>query len=160
WSKTTWNSDGWYLASENNNRPLALSIGPAGSQPYKVSVRTPRATFFPTNQWTHVVVAYDSATKDVSIFRNGVKQATAVDYPVSGTATGVLGSESTSMKTIGFNGPQYNGSYLRGALDEYVLHDAVATTTDVVGLYREHVPSFDPGAIAQADLAALTRPAT
>src|SRR5690606_6459097 len=24
WSKTVYNSDGWYLASENNNRPLAL----------------------------------------------------------------------------------------------------------------------------------------
>src|SRR5690606_24907729 len=51
WSKTVYNSDGWYLASENNNRPLALSIGPAGSQPYKVSVRTSRAAFFPTDAW-------------------------------------------------------------------------------------------------------------
>ncbi|WP_127574001.1 beta-L-arabinofuranosidase domain-containing protein [Georgenia faecalis] len=160
WSKTTYNSDGWYLSSENNNRPLALSIGPSDGQPYKVSVRTSRATFFPTNQWTHVVVVYDSETKDVAIYRNGVKQVTAVDYAPGGAATGVLGSESTSMKTLGFNGPQYNGAFLRGALDEYVLHDAVATTSDVVGLYREHVPSFDPAAVAQSDLDALSLPAT
>ncbi|MEE6274342.1 beta-L-arabinofuranosidase domain-containing protein [Georgenia sp. MJ206] len=160
WSKTVYNSDGWYLSSENNNRPLALSIGPSDGQPYKVSVRTSRATFFPTNQWTHVVVSYDSETKDVAIYRNGVKQVTAVDYAHGGAATGVLGSDSTSMKTMGFNGPQYNGAYLRGAVDEYVLHDAVATTTDVVGLYQEHVPSFDPAAVAQSDLAVLSLPAT
>lgn len=160
WSKTVYNSDGWYLASENNNRPLALSIGPAGSQPYKVSVRTSRAAFFPTDAWTHVVVVYDSETKDVAMYRNGVKQATAVDYPVSGTATGVLGSEATSMKTLGFNGPQYNGSFLRGAVDDYTLYDAVATTSDVVDLYRAHVPDFDPAAVARADLDLLSLPAT
>lgn len=160
WSKSVYNSDGWYLASENNNRPLALSIGPAGSQPYKVSVRTSRAAFFPTNQWTHVAVVYDHETKDVAMYRNGVKQVTAVDYAVGGTATGVLGSDSTSMKTMGFNGPQYNGSFLRGAVDDYVLYDAVADASDVVGLYRQYVPDFDPATVARADVAVLSLPAT
>lgn len=160
WSKSAYNSDGWYLASENNNRPLVLSVGPADSQPYKVSVRTSRATFFPVDEWTHVAVVYDHQTKDVAMYRNGVKQTTAVDYGISGSATGVLGSESSSMKTMGFNGPQYNGSFLRGAVDEYTLHDAVATPSDVVDIYRSYVPDFDPGAIAQADLELLSLPAT
>src|SRR5690625_5455930 len=94
------------------------------------------------------------------MYRNGVKQVTAVDYPVGGSATGVLGSDSTSMKTMGFNGPQYNGSFLRGAVDDYVLYDAVAGASDVVGLYRQYVPDFDPATVARADLDVLSLPAT
>src|SRR5690606_7645160 len=42
WSKSQYNSDGWYLSSENSDTPLALSIGPASGQPYKVAVGAPR----------------------------------------------------------------------------------------------------------------------
>src|SRR4029453_16262447 len=51
WSKTAYNSDGWYLTSESNTTPLALSIGPSTGQPYKVAVDADRATFFPAWQW-------------------------------------------------------------------------------------------------------------
>lgn len=92
WSKTAYNSDGWYLTSESDATPLALSIGPATGQPYKVAIDTARAGFFPTNEWTHVVATYDKATKQVAFYRNGVKQPTVTKYEASGAATGVLGS--------------------------------------------------------------------
>ncbi|MWV58978.1 beta-L-arabinofuranosidase domain-containing protein [Rathayibacter sp. VKM Ac-2754] len=159
WNKTAYNSDGWYLTSEGDGTPLALSIGPSSGQPYKVAIDAPRAGFFPVGEWTHVVATYDKTTKDVAFYRNGVKQPSTVKYAATGAATGVLGSEGTSTKTIGFNGPQYNGAHLRGLLDDYVLYDAVATTSDIVALTKAHNAAFDAKAVAQSDLDAITLPA-
>lgn len=158
WNKTTYNSDGWYLTSESDATPLALSIGPATGQPYKVAVDATRASFFPAGQWTHVVATYDHATKAVAFYRNGVRQVSTVKYGTGATASGVLGSESTSTKTIGYNGPNYNGSHLKGLLDDYTLYNAVATVADVVTLTQRGIPGFDPASVAQADLAAISVP--
>lgn len=152
WSKDAYNSDGWYLTSEGESSPLVLSIGPSSGQPYKVAVDTARAGFFPVGEWTHVVATYDRETKAVAFYRNGVRQTSTVKYPVSGTSTGVLGSESTTVKTLGYNGPRYNGSHLKGLLDDYALYNAVASIEDVIALTRVHDPDFDPAAVAQADL--------
>ena len=160
WSKTVYNSDGWYLTSENATTPLALSIGPSTGQPYKVAVESDRATFFPAGQWTHVVATYDHATKAVTFYRNGVRQISTVKHAVSATASGVLGSEGTSTKTIGYNGPNYNGAYLKGLLDDYALFNGVATIEDVVELTQRGNPAFDPAAVAQADLDAISMPST
>ena len=160
WSKTAYNSDGWYLTSESNTTPLALSIGPSTGQPYKVAVDADRATFFPAGQWTHIVATYDHVTKSVAFYRNGVRQAETVKVPVSATASGVLGSETTSTKTLGYNGPNYNGSYLRGLLDDYALFNGVATIADVVTLTQRNNPGFDPATVAQSDLEAISVPET
>lgn len=160
WSKLAYNSDGWYLTSENNTTPLALSIGPSSGQPYKVAVDAPRDTFFPAGQWTHVVATYDKDTKAVAFYRNGVRQPATIKYPVSASASGVLGSESTTVKTLGYNGPQYQGSYLNGRLDDYGLYNGVATIADVVELTQRNNPSFDPATVAQSDLDALAIPTT
>ena len=156
WSKTTYNSDGWYLSSESGTRPLALSIGSSTGQPYKVSVDATRADFFPTTSWTHVVVTYNKSTKAVQFYRNGVRQTASVTQAISATATGVLGSESTSVKTIGYNGPTYNGGHTNGLIDDYKLYNGVATTADVVDLTKENNASFDPATVAASDLAAVT----
>lgn len=160
WSKTVYNSDGWYLTSENATTPLALSIGPSSGQPYKVAVDSDRAKFFPAGQWTHVVATYDHATKAVTFYRNGVRQVSTVKQPITATASGVLGSEGTSTKTIGYNGPNYNGSHLKGLLDEYSLYNGVATIEDVVALTQRGNPAFDPAAVAQSELDAISIPGT
>jgi DUF1680 family protein/putative cell wall-binding protein len=160
WSKTVYNSDGWYLTSASDTTPLALSIGPGGSQPYQVAVDAPRADFFPADTWTHVVATYDPATKAVAFYRNGELQPSTVKFPASGLSTGVLGSEATSTKTLGFNGPTYNGSHVTGLLDDYRLYEAVASTTDVVALAQETDPAFDPAALAQRALDSLSVPAS
>lgn len=160
WSKVAYNTDGWYLSSESANTPIALSIGPSSGQPYKVQVNAPRAEFFPAGEWTHLVVTYDKATKNVAFYRNGVRQTSTVAYAATGAATGVLGSESTSVKTLGYNGPQYNGSHANGLLDDYTLYNAVASIEDVVALTTQNNPAFDPAVVAQAAIDAVSLPAS
>ncbi|MFJ1511673.1 beta-L-arabinofuranosidase domain-containing protein [Cellulosimicrobium funkei] len=159
WNKRAYNSDGWYVSSESDTVPLALSVGPASGQPYKVRVASSdRAAFFPADEWTHVVVTYDHTTKAVAFYRNGEQVPSAVANAVGGDATGVLRSDPALPKTIGFNGPQYNGAYLKAALDDYRLYDAVADLGDVVGLYEEGGRTVDRDAIAQDDADALSLP--
>lgn len=151
WNKQAYNSDGWYLSSESNGSPLALSVGPGGAQPYKLRVTsTDRAAFFPAGQWTHVVVTYDSATKEADFYRNGVRVPSHVAEPVGGASTGVITGSPALPKTIGFNGPQYNGSFLTSALDSYGLYPGVATTTDVAALYEQGGRTLDKRALAEA----------
>jgi len=161
WNKGVYNSDGWYLSSESDGTPLALSVGPGvgDTQPYKVAVQSPRATFFPADSWTHVVVVYDQATKAVTFYRNGERQISTVVVPVGGGATGVLGTTGDT-KTVGFNGTVYRGAFLRGALDDYAIYTAPASDADVVDLYRANVPDFDPATVAQKALDALSLPAS
>ncbi|MCW3493426.1 beta-L-arabinofuranosidase domain-containing protein [Microbacterium sp. SSM24] len=158
WSKLAYNSPGWYLTSESNTSALALSVGPATGQPFKVAVDTARAGFFPAGQWTHVVVTYDKATKDVRFYRNGVRQISTVKYAATGTATGAIVGESTTVKTLGYNGPQYNGAHANGLIDDYTLYNGVATVSDVVSLTQSNDPTFDPAAVAQGALDALSVP--
>ncbi|MCC2031466.1 beta-L-arabinofuranosidase domain-containing protein [Microbacterium allomyrinae] len=160
WSKSAYNSPGWYLTSESDTSPLVLSVGPASGQPYKVAVDTARAGFFPAGQWTHVVVSYDKATKGVAFYRNGVRQISTVKYEATGTATGVIVGESTTVKTLGYNGPQYNGAHATGLLDDYTLYNGVATVQDVVALTQQGDPSFDPAGVAQSALDALSVPSS
>lgn len=160
WSKLAYNSPGWYLTSESDGSPLVLSVGPASGQPYKVAVDTARAGFFPAGQWTHVVVTYDQATKDVHFYRNGVRQISTVKYPATDTATGAIVGESTTVKTLGYNGPQYNGAHANGLLDDYTLYNGVATIADVVSLTQSNDPSFDPKTVAQNALDAVSVPTT
>lgn len=159
WNKREWFTDGWYLTSEGPNTPLALSVGPGNNQPYKVAVTGARDTFFPSDSWTHVVVTYDTASKAVSFYRNGEKQTSTVVVPVGPNASGVIGTTDVE-KTIGFNGIVHNGAYTRGALDDYRLYNAVATTTDVVALQQQNDPGFDPSTVAQKGLDSVSVPAT
>lgn len=162
WNKDEWNTDGWYLTAENANTPLALSVGPeltGEKQPYKVSVSgMTRAEFFPTGEWTHVVVTYDSSTKEVSYYRNGVKCQSEIKYEIAGDRTGVIGSNADMEKSIGYNGPKYSGAYLNATLDEYQLYNDVATSEEVIALYEAGGGQFDKEAVAQADLDVLSVP--
>ncbi|RHA39934.1 beta-L-arabinofuranosidase domain-containing protein [Cellulomonas rhizosphaerae] len=159
WNKAAWNSDGWYVASESDASPLVLSIGPASGQPYMVAATsTSRAQLMPVDEWTNITLTYDHASKDVKFYRNGLAIGTTVRYPVGGAATGVLGSSPTLPKTIGFNGPLYNGSYLAAALDQYEVFDDVANLADVTSLYEAGGRTIDRQAIAQADADALSVP--
>lgn len=160
WNKNEWYTDGWYLSMENGNRPLTLSVGPAATngQPYRVSVDGNRAAFFPTGEWTHVVVTYDKETKEICFYRNGTKCETSITYGMSETDTGVLGSDPSMEKSIGYNGPKYNAGYLNAVIDEYQLFNDVATQEEVIGLYEESGQTFDKEGVAQADLNALNIP--
>lgn len=158
WNKNEYNSDGWYLTSESDKMPLALSVGPASKQPYKISVNGDRSTFFPAGEWTHIAVTYNSTTKKAEIYRNGIRQKTTIAFQATGDATGVIGPCADMMKTIGYNGPKYKGSYLKGALDEYQLYQEVLPLEDLVGFYDEGGKPLDRKAVAEGDLATLNIP--
>ncbi len=160
WNKTQWYSDGWYLVSENDTTPLSLSVGPAASekQPYMISVSGDRSKFFPAGEWTHILVTYDSDTKEAMIYRNGIPQKTTVKYPLSATSTGVIGPCENMEKSIGYNGPNYKASYLEASLDEYRLYDKVLNQEQAIEEYEKSGLSFDKRAVAQNDLAALKIP--
>jgi DUF1680 family protein len=158
WSKTVYNSAGWYLTSADDRTPLALSVGSGGSQPYQIAVDAPRADFFPADTWTHVVVTFDAETKTAQFFRNGERQQATVRFPTTADAPGTIVGEDTSTKTLGFNGPVYNGAHAVGLLDDYRLYNAAASVADVVALTSERDASFDPAVVAQRALDALMVP--
>lgn len=162
WNKTVWYSDGWYLSSENDNKPLAISLGSsdANKQPYKVSVTGSRADFFPVDRWTHVAITYDSKSKQVIIYRNGIKQQTAVDQPLGvDGADGIITADDTTQKSIGYNGPQYNGAFAKYALDDFQLYSAAASYEDIISLYEDQSGTpFDHEALARTDLDAISLP--
>ena len=162
WNKNEWWTDGWYLSSLNDTTPLTFSIGPANQekQPYNIKVSGSRSEFFPVGEWTHIVVTYDSSTKEAQIYRNGLAQATQIAYGLNSNdgATGVIGSDETMQKSIGYNGPKYNGAYLNAALDHYELFADTATAEEAMDLYTEHGGVIDKEQIAQDDLDALNIP--
>lgn len=161
WNKNEWWTDGWYLSSLDDNTPLTLSIGPAKreGQPYNVKVTGSRSEFFPAGEWTHIVVTYDSESKDVAIYRNGIAQQTSIAWGISGESTGVLGSNEDMEKAIGYNGPVHKGAYLKAALDHYELFNDTATSEEALALFEEHGGVLDKKGIAQDDLDALNIPA-
>ena len=143
WNKEEYNTDGWYLASESDTAPLALSVGSADGQPYKVSVRTDRDTFFPAGEWTQVTVTFDEESKDVKIYRNGEEQETHIDYAIGqGGADGVIDSDNTMQKAIGYNGPKYNGSFLKKiAMDEVSISNYAKDAETIQADYDAQKPA-------------------
>jgi len=156
WHKSTFNGDGWYVSSEGNQTPLAVSIGSAERQPYKVSIKgdmDAREKFFPENTWTHIVVTYDSSKKEVKIYRNGIEQETTVSYE---NQEGIIRADDTSQKAIGYNGPNYGYMYAKFALDEYRLYSTVASYEDVKHLHEREFKT--EGGIPLLDLNSITLP--
>ena len=157
WNKNEWYTDGWYLASENDSTPLALSVGPAATnkQPYKLAVTGTRSKFFPADTWTHIVVTYDNTTKQAAVYRNGIAQTVTTVYGTSDTSTGVIGPCADTKKTMGYNGPVYKSSYLKAAIDEYELYSTVCDQKTAIDLYEAGGATFDKKAVAQEDLDAV-----
>jgi uncharacterized protein len=147
-----WNGNGWYLSSLNDSVPLRLSTGTAAQE---TSVNGSRATFFPVGQWTHIMITYDDATKNVDIYRNGIKQA--VSYNQQG---GSIAANDTDHKYIGFNSPGYGFGYAKIKLDEFRIFSGVANAQDAVSAYQEGVPDFDGTEAAEAALDALSIPSS
>lgn len=158
WNKAAYNSDGFYVSSVSNSNPLLLSVGTGSSQPLEIrATATDRNAFFVPGQWTHVAITYDSATKSAVFYRNGVKVPTSA---ANTAAPGLINSSANVTKSIGYNGPSYNGGYLRSSLDEYKLYSGVADVTDVATLYEAGGGVLDKTALAQQDANGINLPAT
>ncbi len=159
WSKGAYNGDGWYL-NVNKDVALGLSVGAGNSQPYFIQVDKKADEFFPKTEWTHILVAYDSDTKEAAVYRNGIPQNTSVKYGLSETSTGVIGPCEGKQKAIGYNGPNYKGAYLKAALDEYRLYDKPLGLEEAIEVYEMSGRSLDKQAVARGDINALNIPET
>lgn len=162
WNKRAYNSAGWYASSVSATNPLLFSFGPGGGQPHEVrAASTDRAAFFPVGEWTHITATYSSASKKFDLYRNGVKVPTSVQTAPSATATGIIAEATPALpKSIGYNGPNYNGGYLTSALDDYRLFTGVADLAGVVALYEDGGGTVDRAALAAEAAAGLTVPTT
>lgn len=162
WNKRAYNTAGWYASSVSATNPLLFSFGPGGGQPHEVrATSTDRAAFFPVGEWTHITATYSSTSKQFNLYRNGVKVTTSVQTPVSATATGTIAEANPVLpKSIGYNGPNYNGGYLTSALDDYRLFEGVADLAGVVALYEDGGGTVDRAALAESAAAGITVPTT
>ena len=162
WNKRAYNSDGWYVSSVSATNPLLFSFGPGTGLPHEVrAASTDRAAFFPVGQWTHIAATYNSATKEFGLYRNGAKVTTSVKTAVSATSTGFIQEATPALpKSIGYNGPNYNGGYLTSALDDYRLYEGTADLAGIVALYEDGGGQVDREALATAAAQTLNVPSS
>jgi len=163
WSKDTYNSNGWTLSSENNNNPIVLSIGPSdvNGQPYKVGVLPRRTEFFPANKWTHVIVTFHNITKEVKIYRNGLRQDVKIYNNVGDTgATGVIGDMPGLSTSMGWNGPANQTTSLTTTMDEVAIYNTSVTSEEAVSIYQNAGGELTEGAIVSQDAEKISIPST
>ena len=146
WNKPSgrWDGNGWYLSSLDNNWAILLSVGDGQQEAY---VETPRKDFFPVNEWTHLVVTFDDASKEVCIYRNGIAQKVTYRNPM----TNSIVADDIHHKYIGFNSPGYRGAFVKMALDEFEIYSSKATPDQVIDLYAKYGESIDPALIVKSD---------
>lgn len=150
WNKPSgrWDGNGWYLSSLDNNWAILLSVGNGQQEAY---VEIPRSEFFPANEWTHLVVTFQEATKEVCIYRNGIAQKVSYRNPM----TNSIVADDTQHKYIGFNSPGYNGGYVNMAVDEFEIYSRAATSEEAIDLYSIYGDDIDPKTIVESDYANL-----
>ncbi|WP_179232897.1 beta-L-arabinofuranosidase domain-containing protein [Paenibacillus rigui] len=154
WNKPSgnWSGEGWYLSILSDTVPLKLSTGTSVQESY---VTGDRNTFFPVGEWTHIAVTYDSATKNVAIYRNGIAQK--VSYNKQG---GSIVANNTDHKYLGFNSPLYGGGYSKLNVDEFKIYSVAATDEAVRSVYKAEGGVIDETIIAQQDKDAIVLPET
>ncbi len=152
WFKPSANyqGQGWYLSCLDDNTPLKLSVGPSSGQPMEIFVSGRRSDFFPSGEWVHIAVTYDSASHTCAIYRNGIAQT--VSYINNQSE---IGMDETSHKYIGFNSPGYNGGFAKMALDELTVHNVVLDSAAIIRLYTAYGAEFDTVQVVETDYAAL-----
>lgn len=152
WFKPSGNyqGEGWYLSCLDDNTPLKLSVGKSAGQPMEMFVSGSRAEFFPSGEWVHIAVTYDSATHTCGIYRNGVAQNVQYINEIK-----EINADETSHKYIGFNSPGYNGGYAKMTMDELEIYNQVLSSSDIIELYTRYGAEFDASQVVDADCNSL-----
>lgn len=130
WNKWNWDQDGWYLSLNANTGAIVLCVG----GDYQAMVAGDVNALFPTGEWTHLAVTYDSDTKKALVYRNGIQQLVTMGGNANG---GVINPCPTIQKSIGWNGEAYATPSLNAALDEYCLYDTVLNAKSIIEIYKQ-----------------------
>ncbi len=140
WLKPSGNyqGEGWYLSCLDDTTPLKLSVGKSSGQPMEIFVSGSRSEFFPSGEWVHIAVTYDSDSQTAAIYRNGIAQD--VQYINNSS---VINADENSHKYIGFNSPDYNGGFAKMTMDEMEIYSSVLTTANIVDIYTRYGAEFD-----------------
>lgn len=140
WFKPSGNyqGEGWYLSCLDDTTPLKLSVGKSSGQPMEIFVSGSRSEFFPSGEWVHIAVTYDSDSQTAAIYRNGIAQD--VQYINNSS---VINADENSHKYIGFNSPGYNGGFAKMTMDEMEIYSSVLTTANIVDIYTRYGAEFD-----------------
>ncbi len=85
--------------------------------------------FLPLNEWTHVIVTFNSDTNEAAIYKNGVKQALGF----GGTPDKI--TANTQAKKVGVSG-YGNGAQLHASLDDFRIYSGAMTEKQVRALYE------------------------
>nr|WP_231594289.1 S-layer homology domain-containing protein [Paenibacillus algorifonticola] len=117
-------------------------------------VRQSPNDFLPLNEWTNVVITFDSTTGERAIYKNGVSQTLGTDgTPRTITAT-------ADVKRIGVSG-YGNGAQLHADLDDFRIYNGPMTASQVKGLYEgKDIKSVDQAAAATTIGTAPSLPAS
>ncbi len=142
---------GWYLASLDNSTPLKISVGESTGQPMEAYVSAKRSEFFPSGEWVHIAVTFNSENQQVGIYRNGVSQEVLYLNTLA-----YITKDDSSNKYIGFNSPGYNSGFAKLCMDDTRFYSSVATPADVLGLYTEFGADFDVQSLVDSDYESLS----
>ncbi len=85
--------------------------------------------FLPLNEWTNVVVTFNSETNEAAIYKNGVKQ----ELGYSGKPDSV--TTNSHVKKIGVSG-YGNGAQLHASLDDFRIYNGAMTEKQVKALHE------------------------
>lgn len=127
-----WAGNGFFITYNGNSSIMLVD----GTAHFYVPVNM--NTFLPLNEWTHVVVTFDSATKQGAIYKNGEPQPIAK----SGNPSSI--TSTTSVKKLGVSG-YGNGAQLNAVLDDLRIYNGAMTAEQVRMLYEgKDVVSVEP----------------
>lgn len=124
-----WNGPGWFLNCQDGggaNMALCMMVDDYN---HFHTIADPHE-FYPLEEWVHIVVTFDSGTKEAAMYRNG--EPLELEY--YGEPSSI--SASDVPKYFGFNSPAFSGAFLSGvAVDELRIYNRVLTPEEIQALY-------------------------
>ena len=144
WAKpdTGWNQNGWFITYNSGKSSIMVVDGFNG-----FCVDEQPNNFLPLNEWTHVVVTFDSETKEAAIYKNGVPQTVLRGEAANlgGDPSSITATDPSDIKYMGFNGPTWAGAWLNATLDDFRIYNKALTEEEVKALYEEEEePQIEP----------------
>ncbi len=126
-----------YLDSDNDDR-LAFDIG--GTISSTADTETFDLGYIPTtNEWTHLAVTFDSTSKDVSLYVNGVLFRSRTSQ--TDAATGVATASERFSVGAAFDSGTTAGDFFHGNISDVRVWDDVRTRNEILSCFQTRIPT-------------------